>query len=48
MKRSCLNVEEGEPNVNLILKMSRDVSEEFIIALPFFFFFFGERFMIIV
>lgn len=31
MKRSCLNGEEGEPNVNLILNMSKDVSEEFII-----------------
>jgi hypothetical protein len=33
MKRSCLNGEEGEHGMNLILKMSRDASEVLIIVL---------------
>lgn len=38
MKRSWLDGEEGEPDLNLMLKMSRDVSKELIIVLPCIFF----------
>lgn len=36
MKRSCLNREVGESDLNLILKMSRDVSKGLIIVLHIF------------